>query len=952
MPPKSSSKSPKGTVKPRTPVTSLRGSGTSSTANPFGALNDESVAAADSRVDNKEGEEHDDSEDDEQQVFFGSVVESDANALLDRIESMYGHSSENPYFSPSVRQDFVELYSGLNDNGYNDDDKSAVVEMLMAGVSLQSLKDTLPVLGQSSSSSGLSLKTQPGDSLSHEAKVKAIRGAAVPSVEEVRSIFKDCVTGNGQTPTQTFLPKLNNEFRNVLTHISTHVGVHAQSFPSLETFYDAFTATGVLALTIAVNPIASLHFAFKDSGSVAVSEPVVKTSQGADQENDSTDIERLLLKSEAHGVSGAASKAKLASITANRRQGLFFTEQNDIRMNSDRLNSACSSLYTQIQARFTLPVKYIEGMLLLNELGILLMRFLKVVFKAFPLLFVGLEQKCDAALGIASQLSRHPRSQVNFFESFLQNIYDISCTRLLPYVAQMLILRLQPHGFAQIGSFDDVRAIYSLIVNGSSPVFAQLVAFTKQVSVATANTPIPKNLTLGTQCHPALLPQCTFELFVTQLEQYRSSFKLDASTKLALEDIFKSIASGEISSLEQLRAVIEVHSQKGLFSIVDSKKTPASSVALVSQASSGNPSVPRGAPPGTCVQFWKKGECRFGDGCRYNHASNDSKDSSIDSSVDTSKGKSPSADATSKSVKSSVKPSSFPPALSKAQAAHMEEYQSIMSTLQGYLRGAMSSSSPLFDSKSFKIGHYLKYIKVFGKDASGGFWETYSLKDSELPMFVEIEDLAKDARRLHDSLKPSLLSAKDIPFPSYPQTIMPPSLQSHGSKGNFDHGSKGSGGRGYGHASEYGKGKGHGYGYGKGSNYDWSSPPNPQARRGHGGNSFLSAAEEWQAWNAAQQPPPPQFSPYGPPQQPLPYGPEVPADAMASHQAMHMFLGQPSTARPLSSSGGSVSSMQHRGSAASSQAQTVESSSQSFWASGPKPPGGGNGNGKGRDFWN
>ena len=204
MPPKSSSKSPKGTVKPRTPVTSLRGSGTSSTANPFGALNDESVAAADSRVDNKEGEEHDDSEDDEQQVFFGSVVESDANALLDRIESMYGHSSENPYFSPSVRQDFVELYPGLNDNGYNDDDKSAVVEMLMAGVSLQSLKDTLPALGKSSSGSGLSQKYQLGESPSHQAKVQAIRGAVVPSVEEVRSIFKDCVTGNGQTPTQTF----------------------------------------------------------------------------------------------------------------------------------------------------------------------------------------------------------------------------------------------------------------------------------------------------------------------------------------------------------------------------------------------------------------------------------------------------------------------------------------------------------------------------------------------------------------------------------------------------------------------------------------------------------------------------------------------------------------------------------------------------------------------------
>lgn len=950
MPPKSSSKSPKGTVKPRTPATSLRGSGTSTTANPFGALNDESVAADDGHVDKKEGEEHDHSEDDEQQVFFGSVVESEANALLDRIESMHGHSSGDPYFPLSVRQDFVELCSGLDENGYNDDDKSAVAEMLKAGVSLQSLKDTLPALGKPSSSSGLSQKSQPGESHSHQAKVQAIRSAAVPSVEEVRSIFKCCVTGNGQTATQAFLPQLNKEFKDVLASFPSHVGLHAQRFPPIEALYESFTASGVLALAISVNPTASLRFAFKDSGSVAVSEPVVNTTRGAAQENDSTDIEKLLLKSEAHGVSGAASKAQLASITANRRLSLFFTESNDIRMNGNSLDLACSSLYTQIQDRFTLPVKYIEGMLLLNELVLLLMRFLKVVFKAFPLLFVGLEQKFDDALKVASQVSRHPRSQVNLFESLLQHTYDISCTRLLPYIAQQLMLRLQPHGY-QIGSFNAVRDIYSITVNGSSPVFAQLVAFTKQVNVATANTPIPKDLPPDTQCHPALLPQCMFELFVTQLGQYRSSVKLDASTKLALEEIFKSIASGVISSLEQLRAVIEDHSQRGLFPIVDSKKIPGSSVALISQASSGNPSVPRGAPPGTCVQFWSKESCRFGDGCRYNHVSKNSNGSSIDSSVDTSKGKSPSADATSKSVKPSVKPSSFPPALSKAQATLMEEYQSKMSTLQGYLRGA--KSSPLFGFKHLKIGSCLRFVRVPGKDASGEFWDTFSLVDEcELPEFDEIVDLVRDVRRLHVSLKPSLLSAKDIPFPSFPQTILPPSLQIR------------SGVRGNSHASANGKGKGHGYGHGKGSNYDWSSPPNPQTRRGHGGNSFLSAAEEWQAWNAAQQPPPPQYSPYGPPhqppqaqfspygpsQQPLPYDPELPAGAMASHQAMHMFLGQPSTSRPLSSSGGSVSSMQHRGSAASSQAQTVESSSQSFWASGPKPHGGGNG--KGRDFRN
>ena len=172
-----------------------------------------------------------------------------------------------------------------------------------------------------------------------------------------------------------------------------------------------------------------------------------------------------------------------------------------------------------------------------------------------------------------------------------------------------------------------------------------------------------------------------FDFFVTQLGQYSSSVKLDASTKLALEDIFKSVASGDISTLDQLLLVIEAHSQRGLFPIVDSKNTSGASVALISQASSGNQSLPKGAPPGSCIPFWSRGSCRFGEGCRYIHVSKDNKDSS---SVDTSTGKFPPADAPSKSAKSSVKPSSsFPPALSNAQAARMEEFQDKMSTIHG-----------------------------------------------------------------------------------------------------------------------------------------------------------------------------------------------------------------------------------------------------------------------------
>lgn len=940
MPPKSSSKSPKGTVRPKPPVTSLRGSG-SSTTNIFGALNDESAAG---------DEEQDGNEDDEQQVKFGSLDDVDANALLDQAESLHeqqmgDRSSGHSYFSPSVRQDFLEMYSGLHTHGYNQDDKIAVAELLRIGVSSQSLKETLPVLGKTPSGGGLSQKLQPGESPSHQAKVQAIRNASLPEVAEVKSIFNGCVTGDQQSATQAFLPLLNAQFRKIVAAIPGHAGLHSQNFPNIELMLSSFTATGVLTLMTAVNSTASLPFAFKDSGPAAAKDSL-NNAQGAAQEKDFTGIEKLLMNSESHGVSGTASKAQLAGITVNRRRSIFFTESNDIGISPMDLDLLSSSFCTLIQDRFTLPVKYIEGMLLLNELVLLLMRFLKVVFQAYPSIFVGLEHRFDQARLVASQVSRHPRSYVNIFELLMQQNYDVSHVRLLPYIAEKLISRLDAPNAFLIGSFNHVRDIYSIILNGNTPVFSQIVEFIKKVTVATADTPIPKGCPPETPCHPALSPPCVFQLFVTLLWTYRSSFQLDASTKLAMEDIFRLIASGDISSLDALRAAIEDHSQKGLFPIVYTKKPQASSVALVTQNSQGKPSAPRGAPPGTCVQYWSKGNCRFGDGCRYTHVS---KDSSMDKSE-----KSTSADlpATSKPVKPSVKSSSFPPALSREQSNLMDEYQSKMLTIQGYLRGALAIPSFVHEYPSVKIGKCLKHVRVPGKDASGAWWDTYTFEKNcecpcdNLPEFEEIRQLLKDARRLHHSLIPSLLLATDIPFPSRPQTISPPSLRSRDS--NYGYASKSV--RGSGHGSGYGNGSGHGYG--QGSNYGWKSPHSSHAGRGHGGNSFLSAAHEWQAWNPFQHPPPQQPSPYGPPQQPLPYVPEVPGDAMASHQAMHMFLGQPPISRPLGSSGGSVSSVQHRGSAASSQAQPVESSSQSFWASGPKPPDGGKGNGKGRDFWN
>ena len=93
MPPKRSSKSPKGMAKPRTPVTSSRGSGTSPAADP-----------AEGYVKNIEDEERKASEDDEPQVFFEGSVERDANAFLDRVEDEWSLIGESLFFAFSAQR--------------------------------------------------------------------------------------------------------------------------------------------------------------------------------------------------------------------------------------------------------------------------------------------------------------------------------------------------------------------------------------------------------------------------------------------------------------------------------------------------------------------------------------------------------------------------------------------------------------------------------------------------------------------------------------------------------------------------------------------------------------------------------------------------------------------------------------------------------------------------------
>ena len=125
-----------------------------------------------------------------------------------------------------------------------------------------------------------------------------------------------------------------------------------------------------------------------------------------------------------------ASIAKVCSITGGLNRSLYFTEEFAHKIPTELLKTASIALLSAIRNRLMVPTKFIESMVILNELVLLFLKIFKVVFKAYPLIFIGLEEKLDEALAVASQVYATSSSYVPIFELRAQFGMDVSSLRL------------------------------------------------------------------------------------------------------------------------------------------------------------------------------------------------------------------------------------------------------------------------------------------------------------------------------------------------------------------------------------------------------------------------------------------------------------------------------------------------------------------------------------------
>ena len=186
-----------------------------------------------------------------------------------------------------------------------------------------------------------------------------------------------------------------------------------------------------------------------------------------DSKEDPTGFEDLVASLQG-GSSKNASLSKLHSLTGGTNRSLFFTEASAHKIPPESLKTAAISLLTAVRPNLVVPVRFIESMHILNELVLLFLKYFKVVFRAFPSLFVGLEEKLDKALGVASLVYGHPRSFVLLCELHAQFTADIASMRVLPYMMQEIAKITDSSGALNGGGSAYVAKVYNCYLNSKS----------------------------------------------------------------------------------------------------------------------------------------------------------------------------------------------------------------------------------------------------------------------------------------------------------------------------------------------------------------------------------------------------------------------------------------------------------------------------------------------------
>lgn len=690
----------------------------------------------------------DDEVSDEINVNFGSVYEGDCENIL----SQFNAENEPIKVSPAVRESFMSMYPELIRSNYQQDELKALVALLAKGVPEEFLRSILPKLKP---------KDEEGSRLwgseltVTDAKVKAIRETTLPFPEDFKHL-KSYVSGT--MVNQGFMKEINRLWRQTISNIPAHVGVNMTNMPAIQD-WDRYTASGFGAILVGANSLASVPMVFNDSAKISSMEFVgEKLSSGA-TEIDLTCVESMIESGQANFDSDDSSLRKLAAITGHKNKSLFFTQDQGI--NGSSIQDHVHMFVSLIRNRMVLPVKYIQNMHVVSEIAQLFIRFMFVVIKTCPSIFIGTEDKIHKGLAVIACIFKHPNDYFNVFEMVTCQLFEVCFIRMIPFVQSLLMKVVQGVSCAPPKTGHAIADVYkSKFISGRS-LLSQIQSFMETVREARTNTLLPKQLK-GETVHPALKEECMVQLLESMLSELLIETK-NVVDVLALQRILFILGESSDQTMESMKRLIESEATKN--GVLSGSLSPSLDFA----ASYGTISQVNHKATKPCRLF-NKGSCTHGDQCPFSHDKSSTGDSNTSSQTQL---------------------------MTREQIAAVKNHFATMNEIQANVRGALSISHFAQQHPHSRLGNLFSYtrITVYGpgrKDQN--MLEGFIFKRHEdgspisLPFeILEIKDRVSTAyfeeTAGHSLALPCVCGkVKDVPFPINPLCVVPKSVQDQSGK--------------------------------------------------------------------------------------------------------------------------------------------------------------------------
>jgi len=524
-------------------------------------------------------------------IHFGmdsrAVHEEEAIERLLSIESKHDFMS-NP-ITDGNRHDFKKLYPDLIEHGYDEAALAGMLRVLAQGCTLEHLQEVVPML------SSTTVKELSG------LQVNALK-AVIDSFQKVeidKTEIKQVMGGfvRDRNVLQGFNGATNGLVKKFLKPVIEDGTINVGGLPPIENMND-FTASGLAVLLNGAGLLPENVFA-------VAANPI----QGElDDVNLGASVEELVNSKRASPDVTLDYTNKVKRVTGYARPSLYLTTGSKVQVNYMK---ALTQFIQNFKERIPIPFDFRMGLAVLNEFSKFMLQFFRAVIEVFPDLFIGKGEFLDEALGVLTQVIKHPYGHASFLEHRAISTSGYSSIHILPTVVKCLneVMKGSEDNGVVPNFGKPIGLIYLTKFLEHIDLYAQIVKFIEMVANARKLATPPRGQLAA--IHSALSEGNMVQL----LEAIINALVYEESNnRRAIQELMRKMRTGLLATLHAVSAEVQQLTQDG--SLKPEQRQSAAPRALSATT------VDAGAAQTgqlTCFKWKETGSCARGNNCRYVH---------------------------------------------------------------------------------------------------------------------------------------------------------------------------------------------------------------------------------------------------------------------------------------------------------------------------------------------